>query len=77
MGPHPRVSYQVTIAPEDFSAVVPWLALARAGLTVFVHPDTGDDLANHSDHVVWLGPSEALNLGMFRRRAAQRAAAAG
>ncbi|MGE0256233.1 MAG: DOPA 4,5-dioxygenase family protein [Alphaproteobacteria bacterium] len=77
VGPHPRGSYQVTIAPEDFAAVVPWLAVARGGVTVFVHPDTGDDLADHSDHVVWLGPSETLNLDSFRRRAAARAAAAG
>ena len=25
----------------------------------------GDDLADHSEHVIWFGPSEELNLSLF------------
>ncbi len=77
VGPHPRGSYQVIVEPEEFSDVVQWLAVARDGVTVFVHPETGDNLADHSDHVVWLGPSEDLNLDMFRQQAKESAAVAG
>lgn len=77
VGPHPRGSYQVIVEAAEFSEVVQWLAIARDGVTVFVHPETGDNLADHSDHVVWLGPSEDLNLDMFRRPAKQDAAVAG
>jgi DOPA 4,5-dioxygenase len=66
VGPHPCGSYQIAFAPELFAALVPWLALNRGDLTVFVHPDTGDALADHSAHVIWLGESRALNLDALR-----------
>ena len=62
VGPHPRGSCQLAITPEQFSVVVPWLILNRAGLTVFAHAIMGDALEDHTDHVLWLGPSESLNL---------------
>lgn len=62
VGPHPTGSYQVAFGPELFGEIVPWLALNRRGLTVFVHPVTGDDLADHGDHAIWLGEQRALDL---------------
>jgi len=67
VGPHPRGSCQLTIPNERFSDVVSWLVLNRKGLTVFTHAQTGDALKDHTDHVIWLGPSETLNLDQFRR----------
>lgn len=46
---------------------MPWLIQNRKGLTIFAHATTGDDLKDHTDHVIWLGPSEKLNLGVFRK----------
>jgi len=66
VGPHPCGSYQIAFGPEMFASLVPWLALNRGGLTVFVHPNTGDALADHSAHVMWLGESRALNLDALR-----------
>jgi DOPA 4,5-dioxygenase len=66
VGPHPRGSVQLTVAPEQFGDFPQWAALNRNGLTIFAHASTGDDLADHSRHVIWFGPSEALNLAMFR-----------
>jgi DOPA 4,5-dioxygenase len=65
VGPHPRGSVQVTVATALFGDVAQWLALNRAGLTVFAHASTGDDLADHSRHVIWFGPSEPLDLRIF------------
>ena len=62
IGPHPSGSYQIAFGPELFAELVPWLALNRQGLSVFVHPETGDALADHSAHVIWLGDSWQLNL---------------
>jgi len=67
VGPHPRWSYQVAFAPELFDALVPWLMVNRNGLTIFLHPNTGDDLADHRDHPAWMGEQVALNLGMFEK----------
>ena len=65
VGPHPRGSCQLTVPTERFADVAQWLLLNRDGLTVFAHASTGDDLADHSRHVLWLGPSETLDLGLF------------
>ena len=65
VGPHPRGSVQLTVPPEQFGEVAQWLALNRGGLTVFAHASTGDDRADHTEHVIWFGESEALDLSMF------------
>ena len=66
VGPHPRGSCQLTVPAEQFGDVARWLVLNRGGLTIFAHANTGDDLADHTDHVIWFGPSEELNLSIFR-----------
>ena len=65
VGPHPRGSVQLTVAPHQFGGFAQWLALNRGGLTVFAHANTGDDLADHTRHVIWFGPSEQLDLAIF------------
>ena len=65
VGPHPRGSVQITVPTERFSEVAQWFVLNRAGQTIFAHASTGDDLADHRDHVLWLGPSEAVDLTLF------------
>ncbi len=62
VGPHPQWSYQVAFTPDLFAEIVPWLALNRGGLTVFVHPETGDDIPDHRDHAIWLGEKAELDL---------------
>ncbi len=42
-----------------------WCSTAT-GLTVFTHAQTGNALKDHTDHVIWLGPSETLKLDQFR-----------
>jgi DOPA 4,5-dioxygenase len=66
VGPHPRGSCQLTVPAEQFGEIAQWLVLNRDGLTMFAHANTGDDLADHTEHVIWFGPSEALNLSLFQ-----------
>jgi aromatic ring-cleaving dioxygenase len=65
VGPHPDWSCQLAFAPSLFGEVVPWLALHRAGLVVFIHPITDDDLLDHSDHAIWMGEMRPLKLSIF------------
>jgi DOPA 4,5-dioxygenase len=65
VGPHPRGSVQLTVPPAEFGEVAQWLTLNRNDLTIFAHANTGDDLADHTRHVIWFGPSEALDLSIF------------
>ncbi|MEO7278240.1 MAG: DOPA 4,5-dioxygenase family protein [Sphingomicrobium sp.] len=65
VGPHPRGSVQLTVPRDEFGEVAQFLALNRGVLTIFAHAETGDDLADHTNHVIWFGPSETLALTMF------------
>jgi len=65
VGPHPRGSVQLTVPRDAFGDVAEWLALNRGPLTVFAHAETGGDLADHTEHVIWFGPSEPLDLTIF------------
>lgn len=62
VGPHPCWSCQLAFAPELLGEVIPWLALHRHGLTVFIHTQTGNDLKDHTDHAIWMGTMEPLKL---------------
>lgn len=66
VGPHPQWSYQVAFEADLFAEIIPWLALNRGKLDIFVHPNTGDDIADHTDHVMWLGASDTLNIDALR-----------
>ncbi|MFO1048517.1 MAG: DOPA 4,5-dioxygenase family protein [Geminicoccaceae bacterium] len=66
VGPHTRPMYQVLFAADQFGAVVPWLMLNRRGLDVLVHPETGDDLTDHTQHALWLGKPLPLRLEALR-----------
>jgi aromatic ring-cleaving dioxygenase len=62
VGPHPHWSYQVAFEPDVFASLIPWLALNRRGLNILLHPETGDTVADHSTHAMWLGESVELRL---------------
>lgn len=66
VGPHPQWSCQLAFKPDLFGSVIPWLALNRNGLTVFIHLDTGNDLKDHTDHTIWMGTIEPLKLEIFK-----------
>lgn len=66
VGPHPRGSCQLAFDKDEFAKVMPWLVEHRGGLTVFAHAETGDAIKDHTEHVLWLGPSETLNLAALK-----------
>jgi DOPA 4,5-dioxygenase len=65
VGPHPRWSFQIAFEPAAFATIVPWLAVNREGLTVFVHGLSGDAMYDHTQLVFWLGESLPLNLDVL------------
>ncbi len=62
VGPHPQWSCQVSVPPERFGELIPWLAFNRGSIDFFIHPVTGQDLLDHTQYVMWLGKSYCLNL---------------
>jgi aromatic ring-cleaving dioxygenase len=67
VGPHTGAMYQVAFAPDLLSRILPWLMLNRRGLSVLLHPSTGDDYTDHTDHAAWLGEPLPLKLEVLRR----------
>jgi len=68
VGPHPMGSFQVLIPKDRFADAAAWFALNRQGLTVLLHPNTEDDLADHRDYPIWYGSAPKLNYEMFEKK---------
>ena len=64
---HAHAMYQALFANDEFARVVPWLMLNRQGLTVLVHPSTGDAYGDHLDRSLWLGEVLQLKTEVLRR----------
>jgi aromatic ring-cleaving dioxygenase len=65
VGPHPQSMFQIAFPANLLGAFLPWLMLNRDGLSVLLHPETGDDYADHSAHAAWLGAMLPLRLDVF------------
>lgn len=68
VGPHPDWSCQLAFKAALFADVVPWLALKRSDLVVFIHPITGNDLVDHRDRAIWMGAVRPLDLSVLPER---------
>src|SRR5262249_38224818 len=67
VGPHTRAMFQIAFPREMLAALLPWLMLNRDGLAILLHPETGDDVADHSEHAAWLGEMLPVRLEVLRR----------
>jgi len=55
VGPHTVSMYQVAFTIADFPKIVPWLMLNHGGLSILIHPETGNGKMDHLLHPLWLG----------------------
>ncbi len=62
VGPHRRPMFQIAFGPEQFAEVVPWLMVNHHGLAIFIHPETGDEIADHRDNALWINEKLGVNL---------------
>ena len=69
VGPHPQSMYQIAFSADLLASFLPWLMLNRAGLTILLHPETGNDHADHTDHAIWFGEILPLRLDVLSGRA--------
>lgn len=66
IGPHPSWSCQLAFSRDRYADLLSWLALNRQGLTILIHPLTGNDLKDHTDYASWMGEPQALNLDVLK-----------
>ena len=62
IGPHPKWSCQLLFSKDQLTNMMILLLENRKGLTVFIHPVTGKDFLDHTEHAIWLGEKLELNL---------------
>ncbi|KAF1357115.1 DOPA-like domain-containing protein [Delphinella strobiligena] len=68
IGPHPVAMFEVNLfTPEQFGAFIPWLVINRGPLSALVHPNTEDDVRDHSQRATWMGQPFPLQLGGLRK----------
>jgi len=72
VGPHPQSMYQIAFAADMLADFVPWLMQNRDGLTVLLHPETGDDYRDHTAHACWFGAVLPLRAEVLRKPARRR-----
>ncbi|MCH2550429.1 MAG: DOPA 4,5-dioxygenase family protein [Alphaproteobacteria bacterium] len=68
IGPHPNSMYQVTFDASIFSDIILWLSANRNNLNILIHPQSGDNLKDHTDLAIWLGKSLELKLDSFTKK---------
>ncbi|CUM67644.1 uncharacterized protein PRCAT00005345001 [Priceomyces carsonii] len=76
IGPHPTQFWEADVCrPEVFVKVLSWFQLHHGNLSVLIHPQSGNDLADHTTNALWLGerlplltnklPQESLGIPEF------------
>jgi aromatic ring-cleaving dioxygenase len=65
VGPHSQSMYQIAFPSRLLASFLPWLMLNRDGLTILLHPETGNDYRDHTAHAAWLGALLPLRLEAF------------
>ena len=68
IGPHPNSMYQFTFDASIFSDIILWLSANRNNLNILIHPQSGDNLKDHTDLAIWLGKSLELKLDSFTKK---------
>ena len=66
VGPHPSWSCQLAFGRSEYANIISWLALNRKGLTILIHPLTGNDLKDHTEYAAWMGEPQTLKLDVLR-----------
>jgi aromatic ring-cleaving dioxygenase len=61
--------YQVAFPADLAGSFLPWLMLNRDGLTILLHPETGDDYTDHTAHACWFGAVLPLRIEVLRKAA--------
>jgi len=62
--------------PEQLGTLLSWFVANRGPCSVLVHPNTGNDVLDHTTHATWLGDKVPLDVDLLRAGEAKQAAEA-
>lgn len=67
VGPHTARNYEIDITKEGFAEVVQWLQMNNRGLSILVHPETGDVVQDHLGSSIWINKEKGYSEEFFKR----------
>ena len=67
IGPHPIGSFETWVPQESFAEAYSWFLMNRGGLSILVHPLTKDEVDDHTNRDIWMGPSIPLNVARLEK----------
>jgi aromatic ring-cleaving dioxygenase len=67
VGPHLTKNIQIDITKEGFAEIVQWLQMNNSGLSILVHPETGDDAKDHLQNSIWINKELGYNMEFFKK----------
>ena len=65
VGPHTKPNIVVEINKDAVVDIVPWLQFNNRGLSILIHPESGDTLRDHENAALWLNTPVAFNEGFL------------
>lgn len=64
VGPHVKPMFEVHFT-DNRHGFIEWLEQHRGGLSVLIHPITGNDLVDHTSEAIWLGERLSVRTEIF------------
>lgn len=64
-GPHVRGMFGIDIPKPMLAEILSFLVLNRGPHAVLLHPVTQNELLDHTQHALWLGPPQPLDLSIL------------
>lgn len=64
-GPHVMPMFGIHFKPQDLPEVLGFLMKNHGPHSVLLHPETGNELLDHTHHAFWLGEKMPLNLAVL------------
>lgn len=52
--------------PEQLGTLLSWFVANRGPCSVLIHPNTGNDVEDHTVHASWLGEKVPLDIDLLR-----------
>ena len=65
VGPHPTGMIEAHFGEASYVSALEWMNANCRSFSTLIHQDTGDDLKDHTENILWLGPALPLDFAFF------------
>ncbi len=65
IGPHPLGMLELHFNDQFYSKAIEWLKNHHNNFSTLIHKDTGDDVRDHTENILWLGTPLKIDFSFF------------